>query len=164
MSEFSGDWELVGYAYINDELPLVDGEPRGIDSQSWLLGSLEPPQNASDRSGLRLIISGSRFSEAVAEFPELMFDIEGIQVNDYRPMTGNIHSIENLGFLLPDGVPEYAAPPVNSAVASRYADGDTIVCDTIRRSGNDILRQVSVITDELYIDRVVLVYRCATDT
>ena len=74
-------------------------------------------------------------------------------------MVGRLHFVNDVGFILPDGVPDYASPSIENGIASRYSDGDTMVCDTLRRAGDDLIRQVSVITDELYIDRIVLIYR-----
>ncbi|MGB7346321.1 MAG: hypothetical protein WBD20_19035 [Pirellulaceae bacterium] len=159
MSDLSGHWELIGYRHISDELPLIDGEPRPDDIRSWLIGSVDVQQGVAAANGLQIEIDGSTFSEAVAEFPELMFDIEGVQVNDYQPMAGRLHFVENVGFIRPDGVPGYAFQPIQNEVASRYSDGDTIVCDTLRRAGTNLTRQISVITDEFYTDRMVLVYQ-----
>lgn len=163
MSEFSGIWELVGYAHINGELSLVNGEPSNAESQSGLIGTSGLHHVTSEMHGLRIVIDGGSFSESAMEFSDLMFDIEGIQVNDYQPMSGKVLVIGQVGFLMPEGVPDYASRPIENELATRYADGDTMVCDTIRSTENNLLRQVSVITDELYTDRIVLLYRRAID-
>ena len=159
MSDLSGNWHLVGYNHVNDELPLFDGEPRVEDIRSWLIGSVDTQPDVAAVSGLKIEIDHSSFSEIVIEFSLLMFDVEGVQVNDYQPMTGRLHVVEQVGFILPDDVPDYASPFIDNGLASRYSDGDTIVCDTLRRTGDNLIRQVSVITDELYLDRIVLTYR-----
>ncbi|MEM8671518.1 MAG: hypothetical protein AAGG48_28620 [Planctomycetota bacterium] len=164
MTDFSGIWELIGYAYINDELPLINGGTSVADMQSWLIGSSDANQKAIESCGLRIEIDDGHFSETVTGFSELMFDIEGIQVSDYQPMRGRVHSIGSIGFLLPHGVPDYASPSIENELAARYADGDTVVCDSIRLVDNNLIRKAAVITDEFYVDRVVLEYRIATGT
>ena len=159
MNEFDGSWELTQYCHVNDEFRLTDGELAAGDADSWLLGLPNADQRTVSSAGLQLAIEGTLFTETASDFSELMFDREGIQVNDYSPMSGKIISIKNVGFLLPQGVPEHALPPIRNDVAARYDDGDTVVCDTLRLSDRNLLRQVSVITDELYIDRMVLVYQ-----
>ncbi|MEO1529540.1 MAG: hypothetical protein AAFX06_29300 [Planctomycetota bacterium] len=159
MSDFSGNWHVVGYDHLNGELSLFDGEPRAEDLRSWLVGSNETKPAVTAAGGMKIEIHETAFCESVTEFSRLMFDIEGVQVNDYQPMAGRLHIVEQVGFLLPDEVPEYASPSIDSGVACRYSDGDTIVCDTLRCAGDVLIRQVSVITDELYLDRIVLAYR-----
>lgn len=158
MSKFSGHWQLVGYGYINDELSLIDGEPGNDEIRSWLKGSEGFPQDVTAATGLGFLTDGSKFSETASAFSNLMFDREGVQVNDYQPMSGRLHFAGDVGFILPDGVPDFALPKIENDIASRYSDGDTVVCDSLRRVGNDLIRQISAITDELYLDRMVLVY------
>ena len=161
MNDFNGHWHLVGYRHFNDELPLTDSETGADDIHSWLLGSDNIVRDVPTATGLKIQIDGNTFSEAVKSFDDLMFDIEGIQVNDYQPMAGTIHFVADIGFVRPDGVPDYASPQIKTDLAARYSDGDTIVGDTLRRAGDNLIRQISVVTDELYVDRIVLVYRLA---
>ncbi|KAA5538931.1 hypothetical protein FYK55_26200 [Roseiconus nitratireducens] len=151
----NGSWELCQYLHWNGET-----ESDGDDSEirSWLCGSDDISiDDFNESTGLQLNLRDGAFSERGADFCQLMFDTEGIQVNDYRPMSGRVLFDGRVGSLIPDGVPEYSLPyPVG--IALRYGDGDTKVCDTIRLINDSLVRQLSVVTDELYLDRIVLVY------
>ncbi|MEM6286757.1 MAG: hypothetical protein AAF845_06335, partial [Bacteroidota bacterium] len=41
----------------------------------------------------------------------------------------------------------------------RFDDGDTVVCDGLRRDGDALVRTISVVTDGAYPSRAVLRYR-----
>ncbi|WP_221645468.1 hypothetical protein, partial [Nostoc sp. UCD120] len=43
----------------------------------------------------------------------------------------------------------------------RYDDGDTKIADSIEVQGEQLIRTISVVTDELYLDRVIIVYKKA---
>ncbi|TWT72626.1 hypothetical protein [Crateriforma conspicua] len=155
MSEFVGSWDLIRYAHTVGEIP---NEDDGSAIHAWLQGSDKGSLGSdTERTGLQLSIEGESFSEQVSAFSSLMFDVEGVQVNDYQPMSGKILVINGLGFLMPEGVPEYALP-INVAFPLRYDDGDTKVCDTVRVFDDVLVRQLSVVTDELYLDRMTLLY------
>ncbi|GAB5515737.1 hypothetical protein [Rhodopirellula baltica] len=91
-----------------------------------------------------------------------MFDLEGIQINDYQPMSGEVRIRKRVGFLIPDGGPQYGLP-ISIDLPLRYDDGDTKVCDAIRAFDDHLVRQLSVVTDELYLDRMTLLYRRVED-
>jgi len=160
MSELVGRWDLRRYAHIADEVS-TDGDNSGI--QAWLRGLDDnSPESGDERTGLQLLIRDGIFSESVQGFTSLMFDREGIQVNDYQPMSGNVVIIKGIAYLIPEGVAEDALHDAGDC-ALRYDDGDTMVCDTIRVFGDTLVRQLSVVTDELYLDRMTLVYGRSTD-
>lgn len=168
MNELEGEWELVGYQHRTDEIEYDDGDdgPRVTEIHAWLLGaeltsaSLEA---APPRTGLQLAIQSGAFRESVENFSELMFDESGVQVNDYQPMSGQLAIINSVAFLVPEGVPDYAKPEPAEDMVVRYDDGDTLVCDSLRVVNGMLVRQTSVVTDEIYLERMLLVYRRAVN-
>ena len=48
---------------------------------------------------------------------------------------------------------------VDDGVALRYDDGYTMIAEWLERSDNRLVRTVNVVTDELYLDRIVMVYQ-----
>ena len=88
----------------------------------------------------------------------MMFDVGGVQVNDYEPMEGEIIESDGFAFLHPKGVPEWAESNATDSLVLRYDDGDTKVSDNLRLVDNFLVRQISVVTDEIYLERIVLIY------
>jgi len=162
MVEFDGEWQLDRYQHITDEIAYDDNEdgPRVTEIQAWLIGTDGVSVDAMPRrTGLRMRMKCGSFSESATAFDELMFDVSGIQVNDYRPMSGNLEKINGLTFLVADVVSRFAASDTVDDVVVRYHDGDTTVCDTLRVIDEYLVRQTSVVTDEIYLDRMLLAYR-----
>ncbi len=171
MNELDGAWELIGYQHQTDEIEYEDedGEdgPRVAEIQAWLRGaelSRAVLEAMPPRTGLQLVLQNGAFRESVENFSELMFDESGVQVNDYQPMSGQLATINSVAFLVPEGVADYARPEPAEDMVVRYDDGDTLVCDSLRIVDGMLARQTSVVTDEIYLERMLLVYRRAEDT
>ncbi|QEG38931.1 hypothetical protein [Roseimaritima ulvae] len=168
MNELEGEWELVGYFHKTDEIEYDDADDGSnvTEIRAWLQGA--EPTNASleaaqPRAGLQLAIQRGAFRESVENFSELMFDVSGVQVNDYQPMSGQLATINSVAFLVPEGVPEFARTEPAEDIVVRYDDGDTLVCDSMRIVDGMLVRQTSVVTDEIYLERMLLMYRRADD-
>lgn len=169
MNELEGEWQLVAYQHRTDEIEYDDGDdgPRVAEIRAWLQGAeitralLEA---APRRTGLQLMMQSGAFRESVENFSELMFDESGVQVNDYQPMSGKLATLNSVAFLVPEGVADYAKPEPAGDMVVRYDDGDTIVCDALRIVDGMLVRQTSVVTDEIYLERMLLVYRRSEDT
>lgn len=162
MSDFDGNWELTRYGSDTAEIAYDDTDdgPRETEIRAWLIGNeVSMIGNSLPQTGLRITIEQNRFEESVFRFDELMFDVDGVQVNDYQPMSGNLSISERVAFMAPDESDKPASLDGTGAKAVRYDDGDTKVCDTLRLSGQMLVRQTSVVTDEIYLERMLLIYR-----
>ena len=160
-NSMQGEWELRQYHHLIDEIPYgdEDNSPRLDEIQAWLMGNDdEQIAQSVPRTGLIIRIQANAFSEHAVEFDGLMFDVSGVQVNDYVPMAGALVERNSLTFLQPDGVPDWAKPELIDGPVLRYDDGDTKVSDSLRLVGDKLVRQISVVTDEIYLERIVLVY------
>ncbi|NJN00069.1 MAG: hypothetical protein HC800_25630 [Phormidesmis sp. RL_2_1] len=158
MVRMLGVWELSRYSHVVSEIWPDDD---GTEMDAWLLGAHEPELNSGqEQRGLHLTVRDGAFTETVKDFAALMFDQEGVQVNDYQPMSGQIVQVNAIGFLMPFGTSALKGQTPRGCFL-RYDDGDTKVCDTIRLIGDRLVRQLSVVTDELYLDRMTLVYYSA---
>ena len=161
IASMNGEWQLKFYHHLVDEIPWGDEEDTAClaEIQAWLRGKSDAQiPDAVPMAGLVMKLQGSAFSEETIEFDALMFDVNGVQVNAYVPMTGTVVDRDGLTILKPAGVPDWATPNSMDASALRYDDGDTKVCDNLRLIDGQLVRQVSVVTDEIYLERMVLVY------
>lgn len=162
----TGRWALAGSISVKDEIAFVDGEPDPDGVSNWLNGRDDGLEaGISPASGLELTISeDGRFTETATGKPEVYwFDVEGVLCNDVEPFNGTLLSNEGLLYLLPDGIPSWSAHAQNryGKAMLRYDDGDTKICDSLYLKGDQLLRTVNAVTDELYLDRVLIAYeRC----
>ncbi|QDT32382.1 hypothetical protein [Thalassoglobus polymorphus] len=162
MTELEGHWQLVGYEHLVDEILYEEGaaDPRITELYGWLLGrsDVNSLPSLESQAGLVLRICDSKFEEEVTGFERLMFDADGIQVNDYRPMTGVVYQRERISFIKPFDAFVQSDVERFPKLILRYDDGDTQVCDSLRRFEEKLIRQVSVVTDEIYLERILMVY------
>ena len=75
-------------------------------------------------------------------------------------MSGTLAITGECAWLQPDGIPRWSTHALNryDQAILRYDDGDTKISDTLRLSGERLLRTVNVVTDELYTDRQLIAY------
>ena len=157
----NGEWQLQRYHHVVAEIPWGDEDDAAcaVAIQAWLIGnSDEQIPDAVPRTGLIMKIQGKTFSEEVVEFDGLMFDVCGIQVNNYVPMKGTVVDRDGQMVLDPEGVPDWATPNGKVDSVLRYDDGDTKCCDNLRLLNDKLVRQISVVTDQIYLERILLVY------
>lgn len=88
------------------------------------------------------------------------YDCEGVLDEQVTPFDG-IVVIESDQMYLHLEAPICGASVVRNTRV-RYDDGDTIICDRIERINDALVRTISVVTDELYLDRTILIYQKAT--
>jgi hypothetical protein len=161
LPEFVGDWHLDGYAFVDTFIG--PGEPPGpSDIENWLLavaGTGWPELEA--RTGLVLVVRGDgTYSErASGEAPPMLwYDTDGVRTDSPEPTKGVVREVPSRPAvsLHPHTAPvreDY--PQEDFRGVLRYDDGDTLVSDLLRVEGGSLVRAISVVTDELYFNRVV---------
>jgi hypothetical protein len=159
-NNFTGIWDLDGSFDENGEFEIIEDEEeyRRIYEQ-WLRDEdYENLENLNKADGLRLEINADgTFTETKTGNPQIeWFDEEGVLVSKITPFDGIYKIFDDRAFLtLPN--PPYL-PDTDDPERIRCDDGDTKICDSLRIIGEDLVRTVSVITDELYTTRVLLRY------
>ncbi|WP_435016029.1 hypothetical protein TA3x_003588 [Tundrisphaera sp. TA3] len=162
--DLPGEWTLDGYAFVESGDPIDPPGPAEI--ASWLLGVTGVGQPRLEaRTGLELTIrlDGS-YAERVAGGGDLMlwYDSEGVQTASPGPSEGIAQEIA--GTAAVSLHPRGALPPRPDRSGGlrdvlRYDDGDTQVSDILQVAGGSLGRVISVVTDGLYLNRVVTRYR-----
>lgn len=160
---YTGTWLLTAAISTNGAIPIVDGETEEGAVDAWLYGSSHDMLGQTTPAhGLTLSIAADgSFAEEKTSTPALTwFDSEGVLDARVTPFDGVIHTEGSIGYLLLREPISWATPsdPLR-ATRVRYDDGDMIICDKLELVGEALVRTMSVVTDELYLDRTVLVYR-----
>jgi hypothetical protein len=166
---FPGEWTLDGYAFVETGNPI--DPPGPADIANWLLGVAEDGRpRLETRTGLELTIrrDGS-YSERVADCKYLMlwYDSEGVQTDSPEPTEGTVREVAGTAAisLHPRGaLPPRPHHPGGFRDVLRYDDGDTQVSDILHVVGESLSRVISVVTDGLYLNRVVTRYRRLSST
>jgi hypothetical protein len=159
INNFIGTWILVGNFSENGSFEILDDieEYRRL-YEKWLC---EKPsvnlENFVESSGLRLELNtDGTFSETKTGEPQIeWFDEEGVLNNQVSPFSGVYKIFDDRAFLT---LSEPVSEPFDFE-RMRYDDGDTKICDGLQIIDEYLIRTVSVITDELYKDRVFLRYK-----
>jgi hypothetical protein len=153
-----GVWHLTGYAYVDTHIGPGD-PPDPADIARWLCAApgIGWPQ-VEARTGVELEIwQDASYSERLVggRIPMMWYDVEGVLVESPEPTEGIVREI-----IGSDGVSlhPHGAPQVRSPHVLRYDDGDTQVSDILRIDGDSLVRAISVVTDDLYFNRVVACY------
>ncbi len=160
-----GTWLLTGSISLNSQIKFIDDEPDPNGVENWLNGnSNNLIAQVAATEGLTLTISSDgKFFEAITGTPKVYwFDFEGVLQSEVIPFNGHLSFYDSKAFLLLDEPISWAVPSdeVNKKKL-RYDDGDTKIADSIELQGSQLIRTISVVTDELYLDRVIIVYKKA---
>ncbi|MDF5724554.1 MAG: hypothetical protein PUP91_29645 [Rhizonema sp. PD37] len=158
-----GIWLLTGSISISSEIKFVGDEPDPNGVENWLNGSSnELIERIELTEGLTLTISsdGKFFEERTGDPKVYWFDLEGVLESEVIPFNGHLSFYDSKAFLLLDELVSWAVPSneVNKKKL-RYDDSDTKIADSLEVIGEQLIRTVSVVTDELYLDRVIIVYK-----
>ncbi|MBH8555819.1 hypothetical protein I8751_26425 [Nostocaceae cyanobacterium CENA357] len=158
-----GIWLLTGSISINSQIKFFGDEPDPNGIENWLnSNSNNLIAQVEATEGLTLTISSDgKFSEERTGTPKVYwFDKEGVLESEVIPFNGHLSFYDSKVFLLVDDLPSWAVPSdeVNKKKL-RYDDGDTKIADSIEVQGEQLIRTISVVTDELYLDRVIVVYK-----
>ena len=164
MNNFIGNWFLAGTFSENGQFEIIeDIEEYRRNYEIWLL--------AEDYNNLDKLLSVNGLQFAVNEdgtFTESKigdlqiglidwFDVDGVLDSQITPFDGIYRVFDDRAFLTVKDVSSWAISDDPDRI--RLDDGDTKICDSLRIIGEDLIRTVSVITDELYTTRVLLKYQ-----
>jgi hypothetical protein len=156
-----GIWQLVATLALHDELPLFDDiPPRLVAIDEWLYGnSHELIRQATPIAGLQLQLNAdATFTETKTQDLDLeWYDVEGVSAPSVIPFDGVIRADDDHLYLHPDTESTLEDPVRSYRV--RYDDGDTTICDRAELVQDRLVRTMSVVTDELYLDRSILIYQ-----
>jgi hypothetical protein len=155
-----GIWQLVATLALHDELPLFDDiPPRLVAIDEWLYGNSHVHiRQATPIAGRQLQIhADATFTETKTQDLNLeWYDVEGVLEPSVMPFDGVIWLDVDQLYLHPD-TESTLKDPVRS-YRIRYDDGDTIICDRVELVDGALVRTMSIVTDELYLDRTMLIY------
>jgi hypothetical protein len=161
VNNFTGIWYLNGSFEENGKFePVEDIEEYRRTYEHWLRGEdYANLENLTEVEGLRLEIEDAKiFSETKTGKPQIeWFDEEGVSVSNFKPFNGVYKIFDERAFLTlkePSSL-SFTLDPERI----RYDDGDTKICDSLRIVNENLIRTISVITDELYTNRIILSYR-----
>ncbi|GLR12243.1 hypothetical protein GCM10007907_10330 [Chitinimonas prasina] len=161
-----GVWHLVGSAHINVDLDLPDDDDDDSAVVDWLYGhSPELLAQLEATGGLTLQVQADgSFRQTCSGEPAVeWFGVNGVLEEKVVPFDGLVNSEGGEHFLLVPDL-DWGAPEGEHEQATlRYDDGDTMICDRVALQGAQLIRTVSVVTDEAYGDRVVMAFRRATN-
>lgn len=157
-----GTWSLVSASDVeNGQLPVEGWQPGDVsewlfnEDSNELIGKVKP------QSGLKLRIStDDTFAEIKTGEPRfLCYDRDGVQEDRIIPFAGIVNYEGADGYLLLEEPSEEAISfdPVR-AFRARCDDGDTVICDKVRLRDDLLVRTVSVVTDELYTERMLFIF------
>ena len=161
MNNFTGIWLLNGGFSENGTFEILDDiEEYRRRYEKWLRENASVKfEDFVETSGLRLVINADgTFSESKTGAPQIeWFDAEGVSDSQITPFDG-VYKFFGDRLFLTLSEPIFRS---NSSDAEqiRYDDGDTKICDILRIIDDCLIRIISVITDELYTDRVFLRYK-----
>ncbi len=164
---FVGTWALIGSFSIGSEIEFIDEEPDPNGVKNWLNGkSYKSIEQIERTEGLTLNITfDGKFAEEKTGNPNVQwFDVEGVLESEVIPFNGSLKISESNVYLIPN---EILRSEITSDLTNktnlRYDDGDTKISDFIEVRDDSLIRTVNVVTDELYLDRTVIVYQRIDD-
>lgn len=129
-----GTWQLESYSYTDGEVPFEGDLPQANALENWL-------------------------------YPEirlLWYESEGAQIESPNPTKGMTRHVpgRDAVFLHPSEVPSWMTRSRdNERDSLRYDDGDTLICDLVRMENGSLVRIISVVTDEIYLNRIIAVHK-----
>ena len=164
MNPMQGRWQLAARHFIQSEVENLDEE--GLAPQSalgeWLNGNaLDMLADVWETQGLLLDIhADGSFTEQLTGTPKIIWFAADGCMSDPEPFAGQCTMVGNLGYLLPPEIDRWAIPKEGEFAPAllRYDDGDTMISEHVMLDRGRLLRCVNVVTDELYLNRVLLVY------
>jgi len=133
-----------------------------VEIDDWLYGnSYNLLEAAEVTTGLKLKIeAGGAFSEENIGNPQISwFDREGVLDDKVTTYSGVIKIEDGIAYLHLENPKARTIPNSDLRRARvRYSDGDTIICDKVEIIDKSLVRTISVVTDELYLNRTMLIY------
>ena len=165
MQSLVGTWLLNAALTIDGDAPFQGARPDAAGLDVWLYGnSHELLAQAAPADGLNLNIArDGTFNERRHGQPQVpWFDAEGVLDTEVTTFDGVVRADGHAGYLLLTTPPRGAVPQDRlRKTRVRYDDGDTIICDKIEPLESRLIRTISVVSDALFFERIVLIYRRA---
>jgi hypothetical protein len=162
-NEISGQWVLIGSTSRKGEVRFINEEPIDADIFDWLNGQeLDVVDEIEQTNCLSMsIFDDNTFTEVKnnAESNFDWYDEEGVLDPDFIPFGGAIKCNAHGIFIQPKKISAMGLPTEEYGAILRYDDGDTKICDRISLHEKNMIRTISIVTDELYLDRTILVYK-----
>lgn len=160
LSLIVGKWILIGSISMKSELEFIGEQPKPHGVKNWL--NSQTPQlleTMKSTEGLTLTIApdGTFQEEKIGEPQVEWFDCDGVLSAEVKPFNGYLNVFDSSIYLITDECPLWARDE-----KLRYNDGDTKISDTLEIYHEKLIRTVSVVTDGMYFDKVVLIYVKAT--
>jgi hypothetical protein len=164
-AELVGTWILAKSISTTAEILYEEEFPDRDASKEiddWLYGNCyNLRDNAEVTTGLNLKIDANgAFSEENVGIPQISwFDEEGVLDEKVSTFSGIVKIEDRSAYFHLKNPKSWIIP--NSDVRwirVRYDDGDTIICDKIEIIDKSLVRTISVVTDELYLNRTMLIY------
>ena len=169
--ELCGERHLTASASNASEVAFTGKEPDPNGVSDWLNGQEDSfLEQAQQIEGLVLsIFPDGRFTEQVvsetklADMEASWYDAEGVLLVQAEPFDGVLIQREQSAYLIPDMFAQSVRPDESQygTAILRYDDGDTKISDCVHLLGDHLIRTLNVVTDELYLDRVLFQYRRA---
>ena len=158
---FVGTWLSIGSVSYRSKLEFIDGKPDPMGVVNWLNGKGDNSiADITPAEGLTLTITkeGDFQEEKTAE-PEIQwFNASGELSPDIQPFSGTLSEYHLKVYLIDNDAPHWSKSK-SKPKKNRYADGDTTIADMLEIRDEKLVRTVSVVTDEMYFDRVIIVYQ-----
>lgn len=158
----AGVWLLTGATAVDDEVDL-DGLPVEEQIDEWLYGArYDLMDEAEPVEGLKLTIHpDGTFTEAKTGSLRLpWYDREGVLDEEVVPFSGMLKTEATVMYLhLEEPISWASSEDAIRAVRVRYDDGDTTICDRLAIVNHQLVRTMSVVTDELYLNKLLLIYQ-----
>jgi hypothetical protein len=171
MIEFAGRWELVAAAaeedipndYADDKTNIGHGwVPVDEFNRRWLAGEpLHPEPPLTPLTGLTLTIAEDGTFTETGAADVAWLDDEGVLEQNARPFDGTVETAPGGTFLIGEEGVQAAVFADATDLRLRIDDGDTGITDLLTLDGDQLLRTMSMITDEMYPLRIRLAYRKA---
>jgi hypothetical protein len=162
IESLGGTWILIGSTAIAATIEFSEEEPNSSGVKDWLNGTAaELVDRIEPTAGLTLSIDlSNQFTEVRVGEPQVSwFSSEGVLENEVIPFNGFVKFYRKIAYLTATAAPKWAVPAkAKYGAILRYDDGDTKICDRIELMGDKLIRTVNVVTDELYLDRIAIVY------
>jgi hypothetical protein len=133
------------------------------DIRAWLNGGDDALVAAAQPAkGLTLSIArdGGFSEERTGAAAVPWFDADGVLEHQAVPFAGTATPVGEMLYLRLVETKSWATPTEGRYAPAllRYDDEDTKVSDALTLAGDRLVRTMNVVTDELYLNRVVLLY------
>lgn len=169
LGDLIGTWRLAGVASLApDQGDWADLDELDDLLDAWRRGEPDPAEDfpiADPARGLTLRISADGTLTEHLDAPtgqQPFFAAAALAVGTDFPVAGRLRFVDGLAFVVTD---QDEATPLDDedgelAAWVRYTDPDTTITDRILiDQDGELCREISIVTDDLYRSRVLLIYR-----